>query len=148
MQREHHTNEQLQQLSEWLQALPNVEKSRPLNSRMEVVRRLQPDIQSALKRGYTHEQIADGLSGQGVRISAGTLRNYLQRAKPAGAKRAYQRSTNDGEQRGIAREGAKKSASPTTTRATKAALEPSRPSKSAADFDSAEFMPRPDRLKL
>ena len=40
------------------------------------------------KRGYTIEEVAEGLRGRGLTITTPTLKNYLQRAKSKTEKRA------------------------------------------------------------
>jgi hypothetical protein len=92
--REQHTDEQITTAADWLRELPTVEKKKAATSRMEVVRRLRAEIHAALQRGYDHAQIAEGLSTRGIRISATTLKNYLQRAK-SGSKKTGRKTAGD-----------------------------------------------------
>ncbi|MBC7906385.1 MAG: hypothetical protein H7Y60_06510 [Rhodospirillaceae bacterium] len=64
-----------------LQALPVVEPQGL--TKAEAVQSMRPALEDALaNRGYTHDQLAEVLTKQGLKISGATLREYL-RAKPA-----------------------------------------------------------------
>lgn len=75
-----YTTEQLEQIAAKLQAMPPVEKKKE-HSKQESVRILKKEIVSLQKRGYTLEQVAEALRGEGFEISTPTLKSYLQRTK-------------------------------------------------------------------
>jgi hypothetical protein len=58
-----------------LQQLP--EKPKDTLSLRETVAQLQDQIKAALAKGYSYEEVAQLLSGQGISISASTLKNYI-----------------------------------------------------------------------
>lgn len=172
--REQHTDEQISGAADWLRKLPVVEKKRTASSRMEVVRRLRAEIHAALQRGYDHAQIAEGLSTHGVKISANTLKNYLQRAKGASKKTGRKTGSeatrkpdspdaststenitaatptatahHAASARSKGGEDAKQSAP--TTKPNEKIAEARTGIKREYDADSASFTPKPDRGKL
>ena len=75
-----YTTEQLEQIAAKLQAMPPVEKKKE-HSKQEAVKILKKEIVALQKRGYTLEQVADALRGEGFEISTPTLKSYLQRTK-------------------------------------------------------------------
>ena len=77
-----YTKEKAQAIAKKLREMPPVEKKQNL-SKQEMVRLNAKEIQAMKKRGYTFDQIAHTLTEEGLPISTATLRNYLQRAKPA-----------------------------------------------------------------
>lgn len=76
-----YTIEQLDSIAAKLRALPPIDKQRQV-SKQAAVKRLTKEITALQKRGYTLEQIADALRGEGLEISTRLLSTYLQRAKP------------------------------------------------------------------
>ena len=77
-----YTKEKAQAIAKKLREMPPVEKKQNL-SKQEVVRLNAKVIYAMRDRGYTFDQIAHTLTEEGLPISTATLRNYLQRAKPA-----------------------------------------------------------------
>ena len=77
-----YTIAQLDSIAAKLRALPPIDKQRKV-SKQAAVKRLTKEITALQKRGYTLEQIADALRGEGLEISTRMLSTYLQRAKPA-----------------------------------------------------------------
>ena len=77
-----YTIEQLDSIAAKLRALPPIDQQRKV-SKQAAVKRLTKEITALQKRGYTLEQIADALRGEGLEISTRLLSTYLQRAKPA-----------------------------------------------------------------
>lgn len=53
------------------------EKPKTNYSLREAISQLQGVINTALDRGYTHQEIAEMLAGQGIRISPASLKSYL-----------------------------------------------------------------------
>jgi hypothetical protein len=58
-------------------------------SKSQAIRTLMPTIQRMQARGHTAETIAEVLAANGIKITAPTLNNYLQRARavPAAAQK-------------------------------------------------------------
>lgn len=77
-----YTIEQLDAIAEKLKQMPPVEKRNQEVSKQEAVKVLAKEIVATQKRGYTLEQISEALRGNGLDIATGTLKSYLQRAKP------------------------------------------------------------------
>lgn len=75
-----YTTEQLEAIAAKLRDMPPIEKE---HSKQEAVRVLSKEIAALQKRGYTLDQISETLRGEGMSIATPTLKNYLQRAKPA-----------------------------------------------------------------
>src|SRR5579863_5194350 len=78
------TLERTRQLAEKLRALPPKDPAEQLLDKQGVVNELRPDVVSLLQRGYTLEDVAKAVRGEGFDITTGTLKNYLQRAKHKG----------------------------------------------------------------
>ena len=76
------TAEKAQAIAKKLREMPSVEKKKEL-SKQKMVRILVKEITALQRRGYTLEQISETLRGEDLSITTPTLRNYLQRAKPA-----------------------------------------------------------------
>ena len=66
-------------LQNTLNELP--EKTRDTMSARESVQYLSNEIQSALMRGYTLQEITEIMRDNGIELSAGTVRSYLTRRK-------------------------------------------------------------------
>jgi len=63
--------------------MPEKPSQRDVSAR-EAVMALKREIQVLQKRGYTLDEVAEFLTGQGMPISSPTLRAYLQRSGSAG----------------------------------------------------------------
>ena len=80
-----YTTEQVDAIAKYLHDLPPVKKKQYL-SKQDMIRFLAKEIIALQKRGYTLEQISKTLTESGLSITTPTLRNYLQRSKPAKRK--------------------------------------------------------------
>lgn len=78
-----YTIKQVETIAAKLRELPPIEKPKRQVSKQGAVKLLTKEIKSLQKRGYTLEQIADALRGEGLEITTMTLKNFLRRAKPA-----------------------------------------------------------------
>ena len=76
-----YTTEQLETIGAKLRKLPDINKKKRQHNKKEAIRELARDIRSMRKRGYTLEQVAEALRGEGLDITELTLRNYLQQTK-------------------------------------------------------------------
>ena len=76
-----YTTERLETISGNLNELPNIERQQRRHNKKEAIKLLARDIASLRRRGYTLEQIAEILRGEGLEITERTLRNYLQQMK-------------------------------------------------------------------
>lgn len=76
------TIDQLDAIAEKLRQMPPVERKNQEVSKQEAVKVLAKEIVALQKRGYTLEQISEALRGNGLDIATGTLKSYMQRAKP------------------------------------------------------------------
>lgn len=76
--------EAVDQVGTFLQDLP--EKPKETFSLREAVSRLRDQIQAALAKGYSYDDLAAMLTKQGVEISASTLKNYVPSGKRQAAK--------------------------------------------------------------
>jgi ribosomal protein L22 len=83
--------EQLEQIAAKLKAMPDARHARQGYTRAEAVEVLKVEITALQKRGYTIEQIAGMLRGEGLDIATPTLRAYLQRVRSRDTKRQHQR---------------------------------------------------------
>jgi hypothetical protein len=72
-----------------LEAVP-VKETQSLNL-LQTIAQLQPSIEGALSKGYSHTEVAEMLGKQGIEISGSTLKRYLSVSKPASAKRGGRR---------------------------------------------------------
>lgn len=70
--------------------MPEKPSQRDVSAR-EAVTSLKREIQTLQKRGYTLDEVAEFLTGQGMPISSPTLRAYLQRS---GAARRSKKTTS------------------------------------------------------
>jgi len=87
-----YTTGQLETIAAKLRDAPHMKKIKQ-HSRQEAVRVLSKEIAALQKRGYTLNQIAETLQGEGLSIATPTLKNYLQRAKQS--KKAPHQATVD-----------------------------------------------------
>ena len=78
-----YTAEQLEAIALKLRQMPPAEKKPRDFSRQEAVKILAKEIVGLQRRGYSLEQISESLRGEGLDVATPTLKNYLQRAKPA-----------------------------------------------------------------
>jgi methionine synthase II (cobalamin-independent) len=76
-----YTNEKLAAISAKLKTMPVIEKKKQEHSKQDAVKVLSKEIASLQKRGYTLDQIAETLRGEGLDITTPTLKSYLQRIK-------------------------------------------------------------------
>lgn len=82
------TTEQIEAIAAKLHEMPAVEKKDQKHSKQEAIKRLAKEINAMKKRGYTLDQIAETLRGEGLDIAIPTLKSYLQRAKGKAGKKA------------------------------------------------------------
>jgi hypothetical protein len=87
------TVEKLDEIREHLEGLPPIEPSKRTFNKQEVVALLAGEIANLKQRGYTHEQIAQCLTREGVTIGTATLKSYLTRSKNAMKRGRRKRAT-------------------------------------------------------
>jgi hypothetical protein len=76
-----YTVESANRLAEELRAIPPKDPAKRKLDKQGMVRLLAGEIVALQQRGYTIEEVAEGLRGRGLAITTPTLKNYLQRAK-------------------------------------------------------------------
>jgi hypothetical protein len=76
-----YTNEKLAAIAAKMKTMPVIEKKKQEHSKQDAVKVLSKEIASLQKRGYTLDQIAETLRGEGLDITTPTLKSYLQRIK-------------------------------------------------------------------
>ena len=76
-----YTVAQVEEIASKLRALPTIEPPPKDLTKSDVVKMLAKEIKSLQKRGYSLEQIASSLKGEGLDISTPTLKSYMQKAK-------------------------------------------------------------------
>jgi DNA-binding transcriptional MerR regulator len=76
-----YTIEKIEAIAEKFRNMPPPEPEKRLCSKQEAVAMLSKEIQTLQKRGYTLDQIAAALRGDGLEITTPTLKSYLQRAQ-------------------------------------------------------------------
>ena len=76
-----YTVAQVEEIANKLRALPTIEPPPKDLTKSDVVKMLAKEIKSLQKRGYSLEQIASSLKGEGLDISTPTLKSYMQKAK-------------------------------------------------------------------
>ncbi len=76
-----YTNEKLEAIAAKLKNMPVIEKKKQEHSKQDAVKLLSKEIALLQKRGYTLDQIAETLRGEGLDITTPTLKSYLQRIK-------------------------------------------------------------------
>ena len=76
-----YTAARVEEIASKLRELPTIEPPPKDLTKQEVVKMLAKEIKSLQKRGYSLEQIASSLKGEGLDISTPTLKSYLQKAK-------------------------------------------------------------------
>ena len=82
-----YTVKQVEDIASKLRELPPIEPPPKDLSKSDVVKMLAKEIKSLQKRGYSLEQIATSLKGEGVDISTPTLKSYLQKSKPKSTRK-------------------------------------------------------------
>lgn len=76
-----YTAAQVEEIAGKLRALPAIESPPKDLTKQEVVKMLAKEIKALQKRGYSLEQIANSLKGEGLDISTPTLKSYMQKSK-------------------------------------------------------------------
>lgn len=77
-----YTVEKVEKVADKLRSLPPAPENKKREvSKQEAVKILADEITSLQKRGYTIEQIAELMRGEGLDFATPSLRSYLQRAK-------------------------------------------------------------------
>jgi arginine repressor len=61
--------------------MPVIEKKKQEHNKQDAIKVLAKEIAALQKRGYTLDQIAETLRGEGLDITTPTLKSYLQRIK-------------------------------------------------------------------
>lgn len=80
--------EQIEAIAAKLRDLPAIEPPPKDLSKKEAVKLLSKEIRSLQKRGYSLEQIATSLKGEGLDISTYTLKSYMNNSKQGGKLKA------------------------------------------------------------
>jgi hypothetical protein len=86
-----YTVESANRMAEELRAIPAKDPAKRKLDKQGMVSLLAGELIALQKRGYTIEEVAEGLRGRGLTITTPTLKNYLQRAKSKTEKRARSR---------------------------------------------------------
>ena len=76
-----YSNEKLGAIAAKLKTMPVIEKKKQEHSKQDAIKMLAKEIAALQKRGYTLDQIAETLRGEGLDITTPTLKSYLQRIK-------------------------------------------------------------------
>lgn len=71
-----------------MRAIPAKDPAKRKLDKQAMVSLLASELIALQQRGYTIEEVAEGLRGRGFAITTPTLKNYLQRAKSKTEKRA------------------------------------------------------------
>jgi hypothetical protein len=71
-----------------LRAIPAKDPAKRKLDKQAMVSLIASELVALQKRGYTIEEVAEGLRGRGFAITTPTLKNYLQRAKSKTEKRS------------------------------------------------------------
>jgi len=108
-----YTEEEVKNLFDHLKSLPKIERP-VVKSRQEVVTAMLEEIESLKTRGYSLNMIAEEITKGGLAITAPTLKNYLQRAKPVS-------KAKQGAKASVPKRGTK---TPTTKQAESSSVEP------------------------
>lgn len=83
-----YTGEEVEKFAATLDALPAIDTSNRKYNKKETIRLIAKHITAARKRGYSLEQIAESLRGEGLGIADPTLRNYMSQNKRSVKKKA------------------------------------------------------------
>ena len=89
-----YSNEKLGEIAAKLKTMPAIEKKKQEHSKQDAVKVLAKEITALQKRGYTLDQIAETLRGEGLDITTPTLKSYLQRIK-AGKNKGQKEPNNE-----------------------------------------------------
>lgn len=89
-----YSNEKLGAIAAKLKTMPVIEKKKQEHSKQDAVKVLSKEIAALQKRGYTLDQIAETLRGEGLDITTPTLKSYLQRIK-AGKNKGQKEPNNE-----------------------------------------------------
>ena len=89
-----YSNEKLVAISAKLKTMPAIEKKKQEHSKQDAVKVLAKEITALQKRGYTLDQIAETLRGEGLDITTPTIKSYLQRIK-AGKNKGQKEPNNE-----------------------------------------------------
>ena len=89
-----YSNEKLGAIAAKLKTMPVIEKKNQEHSKQDAVKVLAKEIAALQKRGYTLDQIAETLRGEGLDITTPTLKSYLQRIK-AGKNKGQKEPNNE-----------------------------------------------------
>ena len=89
-----YSNEKLGAIAAKLKTMPVIEKKKQEHSKQDAVKVLAKEIAALQKRGYTLDQIAETLRGEGLDITTPTLKSYLQRIK-AGKNKVEKEPNNE-----------------------------------------------------
>jgi len=81
-----YTNEKLEAIAAKLKTMPSIDKKNQEHSKQDAIKLLSKEIVSLQKRGYTLDQIAETLQGEGLEITTPTLKSYLQRIRSSNKK--------------------------------------------------------------
>ena len=76
-----YSNEKLGAIAAKLKTMPVIEKKKQEHNKQDAIKVLAKEIAALQKRGYTLDQIAETLRGEGLDITTPTLKSYLQRIK-------------------------------------------------------------------
>ncbi|MEI6420586.1 MAG: protein mobC [Lentisphaerota bacterium] len=76
-----YNNEKLEAIAAKLKTMPVIEKKKQEHNKQDAIKVLAKEIAALQKRGYTLDQIAETLRGEGLDITTPTLKSYLQRIK-------------------------------------------------------------------
>jgi hypothetical protein len=71
----------VEKIAEKLKKLPDPPATERKTTKQEAIRLLKREIVGLQRRGYSLEQIVGSLKGEGLSLSAATLKSYLSRAK-------------------------------------------------------------------
>jgi hypothetical protein len=88
------TMKDIQALADKLAAAPDLPVEKRLLTKKDVVAELRPAIESLKARGYNYEQIAELLTNSGLKISFGSLRQYMAE-RQGGRKKRTKATTAD-----------------------------------------------------
>jgi len=90
-----YTREMIEAIATKLRDMPPMQEKTKEYNKQQAVRILAKEIAALRTRGYTIDQIAETLKGEGLDISTPTLKNYLQRARQETAKRNRGKTRKD-----------------------------------------------------
>jgi hypothetical protein len=135
-----YTVAQVKEIAGKLRALPKIDSPPKDLTKSDVVKMLANEIKSLQKRGYTLEQIASSLKGEGLDISTSTLKSYMQKHKAPAVKAKAGTGNTGGKQ--VALEGAVSSDAAVATPKSEG-LSDNKKARS-----SGSFAPRPDSVDL